>query len=188
MDLATAKKIADHVVKVAGPACSRLNIAGSIRREKPSVKDAEIVAIVDNYEDLYHRLRKVGKFIKTGCPDIIEWDPKPDAKYVRMLLNEGIKLDLFIASRENWGSLYCMRTGSGVGPDGSVWSGFVPNLFKRWKKVSDGGKMSGCLPMLPDGTFVNVPEEEDFFRLCKVEWVEPCLRHDAKHIVKVETK
>jgi len=42
--------------------------------------------------------------------------------------------------------------------------------------------------MRPDGTFVNVPEEEDFFRLCEVEWVHPELRHDSKHIVKVKTK
>lgn len=182
MDLKKAFVIASRLVNLASPACSRVEIAGSIRREKPDVKDIELVAIVNDYVTLFERLKSAGKFIKPGVPEVIEWAPKPNAKYVRMMLLEGIKLDLFIANPDNWGALYCMRTGSGVGPDGNPFSGFVPQMFKQWKKVSGGGRMSGCQPTMPDGLQLSTPEEIDFFELCGVEWVEPKCRLDRKAV------
>ena len=180
MDLKRALTIATNIVHSMQPACSRVEIAGSIRREKPNVKDIEIVAIVDDYALLYERLATFGKFIKPGVPEVIEWAPKTNAKYVRMLIEDSIKLDLFIANVDNWGALYCMRTGSGVGPDGNPFSGFVPRMFKQWKKVSGGGRMSGCQPTMPDGLQLATPEEIDFFDLCGVEWIEPKFRVDGK--------
>ena len=72
MELVTAKQIADSIVDAIGPACSRAHVAGSIRRQKPEVKDIEIVAIVNDYDDLYKRLAPFGRFIKPGVPDIID--------------------------------------------------------------------------------------------------------------------
>jgi DNA polymerase/3'-5' exonuclease PolX len=143
---------------------------------KPEVKDIEVVARISDWEASFEVLRQWGQFIKPGVPDIIPWAPKVGAKYLRMMLNDGVKLDLFIASEENWGALYTMRTGGATGPDGSPFEGFVPGMFSRWKKVSGGGKMSGCLPTLPDGRQVIVREEADFFRVCGIEWAPPSER------------
>lgn len=180
MELVPARKIADKLVKLVRNSVSRVEVAGSIRRKKANVKDIELVVIVKDYTRLYKSLAKAGRFIKPGTPEIIDWPPKHGAKYVRMLLNEGIKLDLFIANPDNWGALLCMRTGSATDSNGDVFAGFIPAMFKRWKKVSGGGKMSGCQPMMPDGLLLAVAEEEDFFELCGVEWVKPELRVDAK--------
>lgn len=45
MQLAQAKTIAEGLVEAFKPYCRRVQIAGSIRRERPEVKDIEIVAV-----------------------------------------------------------------------------------------------------------------------------------------------
>ena len=184
MELAIAKQKADAIVEAIGPACHRAHVAGSIRRQKPEVKDIEVVAIVKDYDDLYARLAPFGRFIKPGVPDIIDWPPKAKARYVRMLIDESIKLDLFVANPDNFGALYAMRTGSGIGPNGTL--GFIPGLFSAWKKKSGGGRMVNCMPTTPDKVSLSVPEEEDFFRLCGVEWVPPELRRSARDVKRIK--
>jgi len=173
MDINLAKPFADQVLTDLRPHCHRAEIAGSVRRMKANVKDIELVAQVRDWEPAFRALEKWGYFIKPGCPEITPWAPKANARYLRMMLNNGLKLDLFITSPENWGALFMMRTGSGVGPDGNPFEGFVPGMFSRWKKVSGGGRMIGGHPTLPDGRKVIVREESDYFRICGVQWVEP---------------
>lgn len=182
MDLLTAQEIGKRLTESVREACARVEVAGSVRREKSTVKDIEIVAIVSDYEAFYAALSRHGRFIKPGVPDIIEWAPKPGARYVRMLLNEDVKLDVFIGNEDNWGALLCMRTGSGVGPNGNPFSGFIPAMFRRWKKVSGGGRMTDCQPTMPDGLQLAVPEERDFFDILGVEWVEPRDRLSNKNV------
>jgi DNA polymerase/3'-5' exonuclease PolX len=189
MQLNEALAIGESLLGRVRCVTDRVEVAGSVRRRKDNVKDIELVAIVSDYDGLYRRLAPAGRFIKPGVPDVVDWPPKHGAKYVRMLLKEGIKLDLFIATKANWGGIYMMRTGSGVGPDGLPFSGFVPMMFSRWKKVSKGGKMSGGQPTLPDGTMIEVPEEEDVFALFKARWVpaEERTSADAIHSLKEKT-
>ena len=173
MDIESAVSLSNLIVESARPFCFRAEVAGSVRRRKENVKDIEIVAQVNDWEGLFSSLVQWGEFIKPGVPEIVPWAPKPGARYLRMMLKTGVKLDLFITSSENWGGLFMMRTGSGVGPDGSPMKGFVPGMFARWKKVSGGGKMKGGYPTLPDGRRLLSREEEDFFRLCGVEFISP---------------
>ena len=182
MELSQALPLAESLVDRVRCVTGRCEVAGSVRRRKPTVKDIELVVLVDDYAGFYRRLGPAGRFIKPGVPNVVDWPTKPGAKYVRMLLNEGIKLDVFVASPANWGGIFMMRTGSGVGPDGSPFTGFVPMMFSRWKKVSKGGKMSGGQPTLPDGTMLEVPEEEDVFRLFEARWVPPEERTSADAI------
>ena len=186
MDITLAMPLADNIVNSLRSHCHRAEIAGSVRRMKANVKDIEIVARVNDWDAAFDSLRKWGDFIKPGVPDIIPWAPKKGAKYLRMMLNDGLKLDLFLASEENWGALYTMRTGGATGPDGNPFEGFVPGMFSRWKKVSGGGKMRGCLPTLPDGRSVIVREESDFFRVCGVEWADPTSRTSRGAILPIK--
>ncbi|GAI69385.1 unnamed protein product, partial [marine sediment metagenome] len=43
MELEKAKVIADTVVKALEPYCERIMVAGSIRRQKPTVRDIDLV-------------------------------------------------------------------------------------------------------------------------------------------------
>jgi DNA polymerase/3'-5' exonuclease PolX len=183
MNIDQALALAEGIVNSVRPHCARAEIAGSIRRRKPDVKDVEIVAQVSDWQGLFSALSAWGHFIKPGCPDIIPWPPKEGARYLRMMLHGGVKLDFFITSPENWGGIFMMRTGSGVGPDGNPMKGFVPGMFGRWKKVSGGGKMSEGYPTLPDGRRLAVREEEDFFRICGVELI-PATERVSKSAVK----
>ncbi len=45
MKLDKALEIAERTKKLLAPYCERIEIAGSIRRKKPEVKDIELVAI-----------------------------------------------------------------------------------------------------------------------------------------------
>ena len=185
MDINVIKPFADNVLEDLRPHCIRAEIAGSIRRGKANVKDVEIVAIISDWESAFRSLERWGYFIKPGVPDIVQWAPKVNAKYLRMMLNNGIKLDLFLTAPENWGGLFMMRTGSGVGPEGNPFDGFVPGIFSRWKKVSGGGKMTGGYPTLPDGRKIIVREESDYFRLCGIQWVKPENRISKSSIIPV---
>lgn len=183
-----ALPLAQSLVKRIKPVTRRVEVAGSIRRRKETVKDVELVIICDDYEGLFKRLGPAGRFIKPGVPNVVDWSPKPNAKYLRMLLNEGIKLDIFVAHRDNWGGIYTMRTGSGVDAHGNVFNGFVPRMFARWKRISGGGRMMGGQPCRPDGTILAVPEEEDFFDLCQARWVPPENRIDGNAIHALKEK
>ena len=186
MEITLARPLAERIVSSVSGHCHRAEIAGSVRRMKQNVKDIEIVARVLDWESTFESLRSWGKFIKPGVPEVIPWEPKVGAKYLRMMLDADLKLDLFLASEENWGALYTMRTGGATGPDGNPFEGFVPGMFSRWKKVSGGGKMKGCMPTLPDGRSVIVREESDFFRVCGVEWVDPTSRISRSAITPVK--
>lgn len=184
MELTAARQIAERIVSDIGPRCAQVQIGGSIRRCKPNVKDIEIVLIPADRVGLITALGPHGRFIKPGTPDIIDWEPKPDAKYLRMLLDGDIKCDIFLGTPQNWGGLFAMRTGSGTGPNGLP--GFTAGLFAAWKTHSGGGRMTDCMPTTTAGVQIEVPTEEVFFQTCGVKWIEPCKRESIRSVKRIK--
>lgn len=107
MQYGKAKEIADRLVSELRPHCIRIEIAGSIRRQVQHVKDIEIVAIPKPYD--------VGLF-ESGIASVLNKYVKVrgelPCKYTCRLLPEGIKLDFFTATPDNWGLILAIRTGS----------------------------------------------------------------------------
>jgi len=113
MEFEKAKVIACKYLQLLKPFCLRIEIAGSIRRQKANPKDIELVAIPqkrpsDLFGDEYQ-----------ACPEFVKvvnsWRKikgEPNGKYTQRALPEGINLDLFVASPENWGLIFAIRTGS----------------------------------------------------------------------------
>lgn len=184
IDLDQAEGLALDILSHVRPSMARIEVAGSIRRRKPVVGDIELVALPSDRDRMVELLGDMGQFIKPGVPGAVPWDPNPDAKYLRMRLPSGANLDVFIASELNWGGLYLMRTGGAVGPDGSAFTGFVPGMFARFKKLSGGGRMTGCQPTTPVGEQLPLREEQDFFDLLGMDFVPPEERGDRKAIKK----
>lgn len=160
--LSRALEIATRVVNELRPFCERIEIAGSIRRGKPEVKDIEIVAIPKPYE--------VGLF-EDGIASIVnQWqrikgvmDGK--TKYTQRLLPEGIKLDLFFAVPQNWGLILAIRTGSAEFSHKVLANGWA----KKGYKSVDG--------MLTQGDRIfDVREEADLFTRIGIEFVDPSKR------------
>jgi len=161
MELVKARGIAEKYMEQLRPHCFRIEIAGSIRREKPEVKDIEIVAIPRPYES-------IGIF-QTGIATVVNQWPKVKGelpcKYTQRLLPEGIKLDLFFANKNNWGLIFAIRTGS------AEYSHQI--LAKGW--VAKGCKsIRGHLYY--HGHTVQTSEEEDIFKLIGIPWTEPSKR------------
>ena len=100
---------------------------------------------------------------------------------------EPIKVDVFLPTVHNWGLALMIRTGSGIGPSGTAVDGFAPAMLAQWKRVSGGGESRSMMLHDGRGDSVPTPEEEDVFRACKVEWIEPVFRNDGA-IVKQRSR
>jgi DNA polymerase (family 10) len=157
MQLDQATAIAERVKAQLAPHCARIEIAGSIRRRKPTVGDIEIVAIPKPYD--------VGLFADGIAPIVNQW-PKVrgelPCKYTQRMLPDGIALDLFFATPDNWGLIFAIRTGSAEYAHHVLACGWVRNGYR-----SVGGTLMQC------GRAVTVREERDLFGLAGVEWVPP---------------
>ncbi len=173
IDLVDAETIANKVRTHILQAMDRVEVAGSIRRKKEIVGDIEICGIPADRARLINLLGEVGQHIKPGVPGAVPWTPKVEAKYLRIRLTEGMNLDVFLGTPENWGGLFMMRTGSGASPDGNAFHGFIPGIFGRWKKLSGGGRMTDCMPTMPTGEQLHIPEEQDFFDILEMNFVPP---------------
>lgn len=168
-----AESIANKVRSHISPALDRVEVAGSIRRRKEIVGDIEICGIPADRARLIDLLGDLGQHIKPGVPGAVPWTPKVEAKYLRVRLAEGMNLDVFLGTQQNWGGLYMMRTGSGASPDGNTFHGFIPGIFGRFKKLSGGGRMTDCMPTMPTGEQLWIPEEQDFFDILEMDFVPP---------------
>lgn len=157
MKLEQAQEIAESVRSKLEPFCERIEVAGSIRRKKPEVKDIEIVAIPKPYD--------VGLFSSGIATVVNRWEKvkgELPCKYTQRILPEGIKLDLFFAKPENWGLIYAIRTGSAEYSHKVLACGWSAKGYKS---------VDGMLTLF--GGQVPVREEEDLFHLIGIDWVTP---------------
>lgn len=163
MNYSTAYSIALQTVELLKPHCHRIEIAGSIRRKKPEVKDIEIVAIPKPYD--------VGLF-ESGIATVVnKWEKvKGDlpCKYTQRILPSGIKLDLFFATKENWGLIYAIRTGS------ADYSHKV--LATAWVKAGYTS-VDGMLFHNSNNKVYEVREEIDLFNRIGVPYIDPEFRN-----------
>lgn len=196
MNHSQAKDIAVKICYQLQPFCDKINLAGSIRRMKPEVKDIEIICLPkketvcqDNlFGDTSEGLQFVNEeFIRTvnGLGRVIKG--KPTGKMVQIELPE-IMLDLFIPDDFDYYRQYSIRTGS------REYSQFT--IAAGWLKIgwcgSDKGlrKQSDCRASKgPDGkmkwTCINkeaeLPpvwdSEKSFFDFIKVPWINPKARN-----------
>lgn len=166
MELTEAWELAAVVRNKLKPFCERIEIAGSIRRERSVVNDIEIVCIPkmitvqDGFFDT--KIEKDPNFIKI----VDSWERiKGDAvegKYMQRMIAGHIKLDIFTATRYNWGLIYAIRTGS------AEFSHRI--LATGWKKKGYTS-LNGILRN--DLGRVQVAEEEDLFKLIGINWIPP---------------
>lgn len=166
MKLSTARDLAKDLVHQLQPYCTKIEIAGSIRRQCAEVKDIEIVCIPkrEPITDLFGEIlgyTPVNGFVKVIMAlEKVKGDP--DGKYTQRILPGGAVADIFMASDDNWGYIYAIRTGS---------AGFSKKVLAGgWVRAGYTG-MEGHLTY--KGRIIPVKEEEDLFRLIGVPFVHP---------------
>ncbi len=193
MPLEEAKKIAVAICYKLQPFCEKINIAGSVRRQKPLVKDIEIICVpkAEVLKDMFGwdegiiRSIEFSNVVKSVLGKIIKGNT--DGKYMQIELPEGVNLDLFIPDDFDYYRQYAIRTGS------ADYSAKV--IASGWRKVgwcgSDKGlrKMSDCIESkTPDGKSkwkcvkqnAELPpfwkSEVDFFKWINVKMLHPSQR------------
>ena len=99
MDLDRAQRIVGEVVKRLSPYCSRIEVAGSVRRKKPQVRDIDFVLIPSDLWNLHHEIMGLGQVRMSGM------------KIMRVMAGS-VQADIYVASEETWATLLLIRTGS----------------------------------------------------------------------------
>lgn len=196
MELERATKLVNELVEYLKPGCSRIEVAGGIRRGKSDVHDLEIVAVPIPRTRLVFGQKQIFKTeLDALLYDMCAQDPtKRDVlnltphnkgeKYKKFkvvgsasVFNPNIYLDLFVVTPPaQWGVIYTIRTGSA---EFSHWlvtkrsqGGALPERFQ----VTDGAVINFLT-----GEILDTPEEIDFLKLLELGWVEPSQREPQWH-------
>lgn len=164
-----ALAIAGHMVDFLQPRCQRIEIAGSLRREKPVVGDIEIVAIPRPALDMFAQPIPMER---DHALNYVDWGEVGDLgkngnKFKQVQLHDGISLDLFIVTPPaQWGVIFLIRTG--------------PAEYGH--RIVTPRQQGGSLPsnMLFEGGAIwcnghkyETPEETDVYHLIGLPWVHP---------------
>lgn len=196
MNLKEAQNIARIIYDRLFIHSEKINIAGSIRREKPEVKDIEIVCqpkyIEGGQVDLFNpsaaslvispgfvwELKLLGKVIKG----------KPDGRYMQIELHQGINLDLFMPDPDDYYRQFAIRTGSADYAHRTIAAGW---LKKGWcgsdiglRRIEDCDGIVDKLTnkrkwycRIPNAELPPVWEsEKHFFDWIEVPYVQPRFR------------
>lgn len=200
MEHSRALMIAEELVGYLRLACTRIEIAGSVRRGKSEVKDIEIMVVPD--ETPLPRLRAefgkpmpptykmrldelVGRMYQAG--DIrIEANGE---RYKKLFLKyAGIKFDLFvIIPPSEWGVLMVIRTGpsdfshwcvtnrkfGGALPDGYFVKHGVVWIAEEINKKDIPDDQNKALKLSTMTNHLSMPEEVDFMNFLELGWIEP---------------
>ena len=179
MQLQEAERIARELLLTLAPCCERIEIAGSVRRRKPEVKDVEIVYISRIDKVAFDTLFEV----ETALIDIaiqsliaagdLAWDQqikRNGPKYKRLVHRaSGLVVELFAAQPTTWGYILTLRTGPAefnqmlVSPP---WKGGIKPL-----DVSFADGVVYC-----HGQPLNIPDERAFFDLFDLPVIDPAER------------
>ena len=154
-----AKDIAVGLVAQLAPHCSQIEIAGSIRRGRPTIGDIEIVCLPLPYEST--------PLFRSGFALVVEQFEKVKGelpcRYTQRILPCGMKLDLFMPDPAGYGLQLAIRTGS------AEWS--HKRLATAW--VRAGFKSEGGLLRDQAGRVLPCKTERELFERIGLRWVDP---------------
>ena len=158
--IAEARAIAEEIVEELKPYCEKIEIVGSIRRNKEEVSDIDLIMIPKKYES--------GLF-STGIATVLDKfeKGKGELEYGRTrnvirIHPIGIKIDCYFCEPENYGLIKAIRTGSGNFNRAVL----IPAINRSGHKCIDGY-------LTYESETVEVREETDLFRLIGLSYVEP---------------
>lgn len=197
MELRKALHIAGQVVSALEPHCDIINIAGSCRREKPEVKDIELVVTPKMIEthDMFNQptgLVRLGAFIAAVSMLGKRNKGNAEGRYTQIGLqtSEGeINLDLFMPEADDYYRQFAIRTGSAEWTARFIAGGWVK---LGWCGTDQGLRLQSechgergpdhkmhwkCIVAKSEQTLPPVwVSEEDFFKWINVAWIPPKYR------------
>ncbi len=182
----TARSYAIHLRDLLAPHCVRVEIAGSIRRQRPYVNDVDLVVIPKGSittTNLFGEPEATAmgsplhaflvRFVqesaaKQGRASVwISGEKNPSAVNYILKLPK-VQLDVFVATELNWGSKLLQRTGS---KEHNIWiASRARQLGLEWKL--DTGIIR------PDGAVVASKTEREIYAALGMHYVIPENRED----------
>lgn len=183
LDLPQARELAWEIMSLLSPYCSKLCIAGSIRRNRPTVGDIELIAIpiVDRIEqhDMFGLVGQVEiDRLHARCIELVndgQMATRPDKSGIisfgaraKRLTYRDFGLDLFAVKppTAQWGVIHLLRTGSAA---------FSKRLVTH---VGQGGWMPSHIrcragALWSWGELVETPTEAHVFEAIGRPYVQP---------------
>ena len=164
MELKQAQEIACALLDLLSPYCDKIEIAGSIRRKKDFVKDIELVCIPkkDSIKDLFgNESETIHSFHAVLSEFTINKGNTRNGKYIQFE-TQGINVDLFTASKENFGLTLAVRTGSATFSHTVLAKGWVKNGYTSKENM-----------LYKNGIAYPVYTEKDLFDLIGIEFIAP---------------
>ena len=181
-----AMKVAEKIVEALRPACSRIEIAGSLRRRKEMVGDIEIVYLpkttqVKNPEALFgdevmtvnaadlviQELMDKGSLVKrTNVNGSHMWGEK---NKFAVAVKTGIPVDFFAADERNWANLLVCRTGGAkMNTEIAVRAN---TMGYKWNPYGSG--FNRIFKGTGEARYVVIHTEQDVFRFVGLPYMEP---------------
>jgi DNA polymerase (family 10) len=160
--------LAEHLLELLRPACERIEIAGSLRRQRPLVGDVELVAIPRLIigQDMFDAAQVAGSELEDllatwTCPK-----PKNGPMYKQFIIDD-TQVDLFICEPATWPVTLLIRTGSAEFAQRFVTprrqGGLLPAGYrvKGWRLQHNGQPCE------------DITEEEHVFAAIGSPWIPP---------------
>lgn len=154
MKLQEALMLADEVMERLQPHCQRIEVAGSVRRQKSEVKDIDFVLIPSNPGSLSQEIDRLGLPILGG-------------EKLRRVSYKGTQVDLYYATPQTWATLLLIRTGS---KENNI------RLCSRARRLGMKLKANGDGIIGKDGQLIPIESEEQVYDILGLPYKEPWQR------------
>ena len=162
LDRSEVEPLAFKIVSTIDPYCSRVEVAGSIRRRKPTVNDIDIV--VQPKPNSWIQLIKA---IRREFDAVTEKQGEKLATlYVPFASKQGqghLQVDLYRATRTTWGILLLIRTGSAE-----------HNIYLAKLAIRKGYRLAYSKGLLNEkGVVIASETERDVFQALGLDYIPP---------------
>ena len=164
MTLAQAMQVADEFVSALKKLSevSRISVAGSLRRQKETVRDIDILMISKKPKEIMD--------VFTGLPDVINVLAKGETK-ASVRTKDDVQVDCRVEEEKSFGAALLYFTGS---------KNF--NIKIRQLAIKKGLKINEYGVFQKDKLWVCGRTEEEIFKILGMSYIEPELREDTGEI------
>lgn len=168
MRLEDADVYAARVVRCIENLCSRIQVAGSVRRRRPTVQDIDIVAVPRDLSIPGTGLRPTGDSTWNGIATRLKVrlnmrEIRKGKELITMAFNDvDLQVDVYRAQPETWGVLLLIRTGS-----------IDHNIMMCSHARRMGMMLSAARGVIKDGQVIASLTEEEIFKALEMDFVAP---------------
>jgi len=187
------KPIADRLVEVLAPACQNIAVVGSIRRERPFVRDVELlcVPLATAQSDMFGMPLGTLSQLDDAISGLIhrsaawEWDRhqvRRGERWKRLhYVPKNFTVDIFVTTARAWAANLIVRTGP---------SGFSQHIMGTARRMgwhfADGFLLHAHEPPCMMGgecpQIIELPTEERLFEALRLPWKTPVEREAFKAV------